>query len=136
MTDHPRTESRAEGRSSTAEDARALSDIREHLTRTIGATRDPELTSDILDAVMTAMPEILDHVRTVERAKITSYLDRLSEGRMEYVHTKVEHAGDIEAMGGLQAVVYGEATGAKWLARILRGETDDRGWLPSWRWAR
>lgn len=70
------------------------------------------------------------------KSKIADRLDELGEGRLEYVHNRnPRHSGEIEAMGGMQGTIYGEATGAKWLARIVRGESD-KGWLPSWRWGK
>lgn len=112
-----------------------LRDIRDHLSRTIGSTSDTCTKEEYLGWVMEALPEVLASVRQEERAAIVAELNRLGEGRMDYVHVKVEHAGHIEAMAPMQAVIYGEAEGAKRLARIVSGELDDKGWLPSWRWS-
>lgn len=113
-----------------------LPEIRERFSRVIGSVNDPELKKLILDAVMDDIGLILDDARQSEREKIATRLEKLGEGRMDYVHANVETATDIELMGGMQATIYGEATGAKTLARIIRGEIDDKGWLPSWRWER
>jgi hypothetical protein len=112
-----------------------LTDIRLHLRGAIGSTRDPELAEDILTTVMEAMPEILRLEREAVTEEIAKRLESLGEGRLEYVHNRDPKSGDeIEAMGGMQGTIYGEATGAQRLARIIRGEIDDKGWLPSWRW--
>ena len=118
---------------------RTLPEIREHLRRNMGSVRDPEVAELCLDAVMEQMPTLLQEVRTDERRLIADQLHALGDGRMEYVcrpDNEPTHSGEIDALEprGMAQVVYGEATGARWLAKIIRGEIDDKGWLPSWRW--
>lgn len=117
-----------------------LPEIRARLDRAVGSTSDPALTGLNLDAVMEVMPTLLREAREQEREAICKRLTELGDGRMEYVvraggqepQTSLEI--DMLEPRGMAQVIYGEATGARNLARILRGEIDDKGWLPSWRW--
>ena len=93
---------------------------------------DKEVTEDVYNT----LSMLWSRTQRETKEEIAARLDVLGDGRLEYVREKdrnPETGTDIELMGGTQAMVYGEATGAKWLARIIRGESD-RGWLPSWRW--
>lgn len=117
-----------------------LPQIRTRLRQQMGSTRDPEVAELCLDAVMEVMPTILREARDQEREAIAERLTDLGDGRMEYVvrpggeEPKSSIEIDMLEPRGMAQVIYGEATGARNLARIIRGEIDDRGWLPSWRW--
>ena len=117
-----------------------LSEIRTQLRQALGSTRDPELTETNLDVVMAMIPTLLREAREEEREAIATRLTELGNGRMEYVvrpgDQEPQNSTEIDMLEprGMAQVIYGEATGARNLARIIRGEIDDRGWLPSWRW--
>lgn len=59
----------------------------------------------------------------------------LAEARKDYCHHCPEHQGDMHTMGPLALAVHEEHASASWLADILEGTNDAKGWLPSWRWA-
>jgi hypothetical protein len=117
-----------------------LADVRRAFQTAVGSHRDTEAVDDVLNAVMEVMPTVLAEARLEERTEIADRLHQLGEYRMEYVvGVGGEEPQDSTAImmlqpRGMAQVVYGEATGARNLARIIRGEIDDKGWLPSWRW--
>lgn len=94
-----------------------------------------ESDREALEFVHAQIAQVWTTTKDETRREIAARLDGLGNGRLEYVGRPLPANGDeIEMLGGMRGSIYGEATGAKWLARIIRGETDDRGWLPSWRW--
>lgn len=101
---------------------------------TLRADLDGHETEERLLGLLEGLTE---EVRIAEREAVAARLDDLSAGRMEYVvgvsGTEPTTALEVQMLPGMGMVIYGEATGARWLARIIRGESD-RGWLPSWRW--
>ena len=95
-----------------------------------------EETALITEFIYTTLKEADKRIREDERNSIVERLRELGRGRLEYVfkdYREPKTGDEIQRMGGLQGMIYGEAKGALALARIIGGESD-KGWLPSWLW--
>lgn len=68
------------------------------------------------------------------RAKIVSDLRYLAEARKDYCGRCPEHQGDMMQMTPTEMGVHDGHATAAWLADIVEGSNDAKGWLPSWRW--
>lgn len=68
------------------------------------------------------------------RQQIAAELRKLGEYRREYCHSCPQTAADYHAMDPIALAVHEEHTTAGWLADIVEGTNDAKGWLPSWRW--
>lgn len=70
----------------------------------------------------------------IEREVVVEALRFLAAARKEYCHRCPEHQGDMAAMSVTDLAVHEEHATADWLADIIAGSNDAKGWLPSWRW--
>lgn len=69
----------------------------------------------------------------VTRQRLAAELRNLGAWRREYCRCP-KTAPDYHDMAPLTLAVHEEHTAAEWLADIIEGVNDGRGWLPSWRW--
>jgi hypothetical protein len=93
------------------------------------------------DAIHAALEAALPHLRLHEtrearaiRREVAEDLRFLAEARKDYCHSCPEYQGDMHEMGPMALAVHEEHASATWLADIIEGKNDARGWLPSWRW--
>ena len=92
-----------------------------------------DLPNDAMEEIHSTLAFLWSRTQRETREEIAARLEFLGDARMDYVGKEPKHAGEIQALPGMMMVVYGEATGARRLAKIISGDSD-KGWLPSWRW--
>lgn len=68
------------------------------------------------------------------RAQIVADLRYLATARKDYCNRCPEHQGDMMQMTPTEVGVHDGHATASWLADIIAGANDAKGWLPSWRW--
>lgn len=69
----------------------------------------------------------------VTRQLLAAELRRLGEYRRDYCRCP-KTAPDYYQMDPMALAVHEEHATAEWLADIVEGVNDGRGWMPSWRW--
>jgi hypothetical protein len=95
-----------------------------------------QATNDRCDQFVTRLIKV--HVETREaraiRKQVAEDLRFLAAARKDYCARCPEHQGDMHEMGNMALAIHEEHMSASWLADIIDGKNDAKGWLPSWRW--
>jgi len=71
---------------------------------------------------------------TPERAQIVKELRFLATSRRDYCYACPKTVEEFYQLRPQELGVHEEHIAADWLADIIEGKNDARGWLPSWRW--
>ena len=69
-----------------------------------------------------------------DRARVVADLRFLAKGRAAYCFRCPQTATEMQGMSPSEIAVHAEHEAAEWLANILAGSNDGKGWLPSWLW--
>lgn len=103
--------------------------------RAVLAAVGPRIAEDTRDRLIAAAGKAVEREQPIDvRAKIVADLRFLAAARKDYCQRCPEHQGDMHEMGPTALAVHEDHSAAAWLADILEGTNDAKGWLPSWRW--
>jgi hypothetical protein len=121
---------------------RAIGHMREQIDKMLVDNVTHKQLNNLLDGVRRPILEAFNRKQTTDdlpfetdQQKIVAQLRFLAAARRDYCHSCPQTATDFHKMDAMALAVHEEHESASWLASIIEGSNDARGWLPSWRWS-